>query len=180
MMKLVRPASSLAIADWMSRSVCVSMLLVASSRIKIGGSATRARASDSNWRCPTDNTAAPDSTQRKAYDLVQHDSMKAYYGPLVAPGPKDDWETFARSTYSSYQHGVGTCMMGPASDPMAVVDSDLRVHGMENLWVADASIMPTVTHANTNVTAIMIGERVSDLIRATSNTASRSATGLSD
>lgn len=56
-------------------------------------------------------------------------------------------------------------MMGPASNPMAVVDEKLRVHGMQNLWVGDASIMPTVTHANTNLTSIMIGERLSDLIK---------------
>ena len=56
-------------------------------------------------------------------------------------------------------------MMGPARDATAVVDNRLRVHGLDNLYVADASIMPTVTHANTNVTSIMIGERVSDFIR---------------
>lgn len=99
------------------------------------------------------------------YDLAQGPSMKEYYGPLLQPGPKDDWVQFARTTHSSYHHGVGTCMMGPASNSMAVVDEKLRVHGMENLWVADASIMPTVTHANTNLTSIMIGERVSDFIK---------------
>ena len=56
--------------------------------------------------------------------------------------------------------------MGPADNPMAVVDQTLRVHGMDNHWVADASIMPTVTHANTNLTAIMISEVASDYIKA--------------
>ena len=55
--------------------------------------------------------------------------------------------------------------MGPASDDMTVVDEQLRVHGIDNLRVADASIMPTVTHANTNVTCMMIGERVADFIK---------------
>ena len=55
--------------------------------------------------------------------------------------------------------------MGPASDRMAVVDQRLRVHGMENLWVGDASIMPTVAHANTNLTCMMIGERAADFIK---------------
>ncbi|MHB8620612.1 MAG: GMC oxidoreductase, partial [Chloroflexota bacterium] len=105
------------------------------------------------------------SAMELIFNLVQDDSMKAYYGPLLQPGPKDDWARFARSTYESYHHGVGTCKMGLASDAMAVVDHRLRVHGMENLWVADASIMPAVTHANTNLTAIMIGERVSDFVR---------------
>jgi choline dehydrogenase-like flavoprotein len=58
--------------------------------------------------------------------------------------------------------------MGPASDPMAVVDANLRVHGLENLYVADASVMPTVTHANTNFTVIMIAERLADIVRAAS------------
>ena len=79
--------------------------------------------------------------------------------------PADDWGKFARSTYDSYHHGVGTCKMGPASDNMAVVDEKLRVHGMSNLWVGDASIMPVVSHANTNLTSIMIGERLSDFVK---------------
>ena len=98
-------------------------------------------------------------------DMIQDESMKAYYGPMLHPAPGEDWAEYARSTHGSYHHGVGTCMMGPASDPMAVVDHKLRVHGIDNLYVADASIMPTVTHANTNITSIMIGERVSDFIK---------------
>jgi choline dehydrogenase len=97
-------------------------------------------------------------------DMVQGDSMRAYYGPLLQPGPRDAWANFAQATHDSYHHGVGTCMMAPSSNPMAVVDQSLRVHGMHNLWIGDASIMPTVTHANTNLTAIMIGERVSDFV----------------
>jgi len=112
-----------------------------------------------------DDIAAMRSAMQFLYDLVQDSSMRAYYGPIILPGPKDDWDTFARSTYESYHHGVGTCMMGPASNPMAVVDERLGVHGMDNLWVADASIMPTVTHANTNLASIMIGERASDFIK---------------
>jgi len=97
-------------------------------------------------------------------ELVHKGPAREFYGSLIQPGAKGDWAKFARSTYDSYHHGVGTCMMGPASNPMAVVDEKLRVHGMQNLWVGDASIMPTVTHANTNLTSIMIGERLSDLI----------------
>ena len=97
--------------------------------------------------------------------LVHTGPAKEYYGPLLQPAPGVDWAGFARSTYDSYHHGVGTCMMGPASNNMAVVDERLRVHGIDNLWVGDASIMPTVTHANTNLTSIMIGERLSDLIK---------------
>ena len=55
--------------------------------------------------------------------------------------------------------------MGPASDPMAVVDQRGRVHGVEGLRVADASIMPDTPRANTNVSTIMIAERISDFIK---------------
>ncbi len=57
-------------------------------------------------------------------------------------------------------------MMGPESDPMAVVDQRLKVHGLDNLYVADASIMPVVAHANTNLTTLMIAEHLSDIIKA--------------
>ena len=113
-----------------------------------------------------DDLEAMTTAMEFVHELVQHESMKAYYGPLLQPGPRENWARFARTTHDSYHHGVGTCMMGPADNPMAVVDQHLRVHGMDNLWVADASIMPTVTHANTNLTAILIGEVASDLIKA--------------
>ena len=61
-------------------------------------------------------------------------------------------------------HPVGTCKIGADTDPMAVVDSRLRVFGIENLRIADASVMPVITNANTNATAIMIGERAAELI----------------
>ena len=61
-------------------------------------------------------------------------------------------------------HPVGTAKMGAADDPKAVVGPDCRVRGLDGLWVADASIMPTIPQGNTNATAIMIGERASDLI----------------
>jgi choline dehydrogenase len=91
--------------------------------------------------------------------------MRPYYGPLIKPGPREDWARFAQSTLDSYHHGVGTCKMGPASDSMAVVDQRLRVHGISNLWVGDASIMPVVSRANTNLTSIMIGERLADFVQ---------------
>jgi choline dehydrogenase-like flavoprotein len=112
-----------------------------------------------------DDIAAMTTALRFTHDLVHHDSMQAFFGRLLQPAPDEDWADYARSTYDSYHHGVGTCMMGPAANPASVVDNQLRVHGLANLYVADASIMPTITHANTNVTAIMIGERVSDFLR---------------
>ena len=59
-----------------------------------------------------------------------------------------------------YYHPVGTCKMGPESDPDAVVDARGKVYGVDNLYVADASIMPIVPRANTNLPALMVAERV--------------------
>jgi choline dehydrogenase len=96
--------------------------------------------------------------------LVSSPPLSRLCGPIVLPAPDTDWGRYARTTVDSYYHGSGTCVMGPASDPMAVVSQRLKVHGLANLWVADASILPSVTHGNTNITCVMIGERVSDFI----------------
>ncbi|HMO54324.1 MAG TPA: GMC oxidoreductase, partial [Tepidiformaceae bacterium] len=71
---------------------------------------------------------------------------------------------FLRANVTHLVHPVGTCKMGPASDPMAVVGQDGRVHGLAGLRVADASIMPNLIRANTNLTAIMIGERIAEMM----------------
>jgi len=97
--------------------------------------------------------------------LAGTEPLSRFYGEMFSPGINEDWEKFARSAYTSYYHGVGTCKMGPASDPLAVVDQHLRVHGFENLWIGDASIMPKVVHANTNLTVMMIAERACDFIK---------------
>ncbi len=75
-------------------------------------------------------------------------------------------DAWLRRNVSTSYHVSGTCKMGPASDPMAVVDQYCRVHGLEGLRVADASVMPDVVRANTNATTIMIAERTADFIRA--------------
>jgi choline dehydrogenase len=109
--------------------------------------------------------AAMLSAMRFVQRLAGTDPLSQFFGELFSPGADEDWEKFARSSYTSYYHGVGTCKMGPASDPMAVVDQRLRVHGIGNLWVGDASIMPTVAHANTNFTVMMIAERAAGFIK---------------
>ena len=85
----------------------------------------------------------------------------------TAPGPEIRSEEaladFARAAGSNLHHPVGTCRMG--EDPLAVVDSRLKVRGIEGLRVIDASVMPTVTTGNTNAPTIMIGEKGAQMIR---------------
>jgi choline dehydrogenase len=71
---------------------------------------------------------------------------------------------FLRANVTHLVHPVGTCKMGPSGDPTAVVDQEGRVHGLEGLVVADASIMPNLVRANTNFTTIMIGERIAAML----------------
>ena len=74
-------------------------------------------------------------------------------------------ETFVRENSTTIFHPVGTAKMGPDNDQMAVVDQYCRVRGIDGLRVVDASIMPNIVRANTNLTCIMIGERVADWMR---------------
>ncbi len=90
--------------------------------------------------------------------LTRHPALAAYYGELVMPASRDAWREHVLTAYDTYHHAVGTCRIGPAGDPLAVVDPELRVHGLTGLRVADASVLPTVPHANTNLAAILVGE----------------------
>jgi predicted dehydrogenase (TIGR03970 family) len=108
---------------------------------------------------------------RTALTLGAHPAFKGLVGDLLEPtaaqldsdAALDAWmQTQAMTTY----HASGTCKMGPASDPRAVVDQFGCVHGVAGLRVADASIMPHAVRANTNATCLAIGERVADLIRS--------------
>jgi choline dehydrogenase len=98
--------------------------------------------------------------------LFQSDAFNEFRGKEIAPGSHVQshavLETYIRDTCSTVWHPVGTCKMG--TDSMAVVDPELRVHGIQGLRVVDASIMPTITTGNTNAPTIMIGEKAADLI----------------
>jgi choline dehydrogenase len=74
-------------------------------------------------------------------------------------------ESVVLNSVGTYHHPVGTCRMGPATDEKAVVDSHGNVHGVEGLSIIDASIMPTIPSANTNLPTIMVAERCSDWIK---------------
>jgi choline dehydrogenase-like flavoprotein len=103
--------------------------------------------------------------QQRIMESKPFDSMR---GKMLYPTRVDDptgMERDIRNRADTQYHPVGTCKMGPESDPMAVVDARLRIKGIDCLRVADASIMPTVVGGNTNAPAIMIGERASDMIR---------------
>jgi choline dehydrogenase len=91
--------------------------------------------------------------------LREWGAVERYPGPTV-----DDVRAYVRETAITYHHQVGTCKMG--TDGAAVVDPRLRVHGIEGLRVADASIMPAVTTGNTNAPSIMIGERAAEFMHA--------------
>ena len=100
--------------------------------------------------------------------LLGAPSMRNHVVSRRAPERADlsiaDWEQYVRNNAFLMFHPAGTCRMG--RDPMAVVDERLRVHGLEGLWIADASIMPTLPAGNINATCIMIGEKASDFIQA--------------
>src|SRR5262249_1020881 len=72
-------------------------------------------------------------------------------------------DDYLRRMVANDFHPTGTCRMG--GDRMAVVDAELKVHGVEGLRVVDASVMPSIVGANTNATTIMIGEKAADIIR---------------
>jgi choline dehydrogenase len=101
--------------------------------------------------------------------LLHAPELAHYFDGDMLPGPEvqsdDEWLAFAQQFGSTAYHLIGTARMGPATDPTAVVDDQLRVHGMQGLRVADASIMPSMPSANTYATTMMIAEKASDMIR---------------
>ena len=103
-------------------------------------------------------------------ELAVLDPLTSSIGMEVDPGPRARdlglVQSFIRNSVEGYRHPVGTCKMGPSSDRLAVVDATGRVHGTTNIYVADASVMPEIPRANTNLTCMLIGMKVADAVAA--------------
>jgi choline dehydrogenase len=103
---------------------------------------------------------------RKAQAIFATASIKAYLGSLIMPDrvlqSDCEIEDYIRANADGWWHPVGTCRMG--TDPLAVVDPALRVHGIAGLRVVDASVMPTIPRCHTMAPTIMIAEKAADLI----------------
>lgn len=103
-----------------------------------------------------------------ALDIMESAPFDRYRDGMIIEYRRDDRrqieETLRMHADTEY-HPCGTCKMGPEDDPMAVVDPQLRVRGVEGLRVADASVMPKITSNNIHAPVLMIGERCADLIR---------------
>ena len=115
-----------------------------------------------------DRQVAADSL-RLTRRIVGMPALARYSPRETRPGVQyqsdDDLARLAGDIGTTIFHPVGTCKMGRTDDPMAVVDSRLRVHGVAALRVADASVMPTITSGNTNAPALMIAERAAAWMR---------------
>jgi len=117
------------------------------------------------------------AAMRKGRELMATSPLAEMVGEEIAPGidKQTDAELleWVRNNAETTYHPIGTCKMG--QDPMAVVDNELRVHGIQGLRVADASIMPTLTSGNTNAPSIMIGEKCAEMVLAAARSEARAA-----
>jgi len=118
---------------------------------------------------PEDRQVAADSL-RLTRRIAAMPALARYKPQEVKPGVQfqsdEDLARLAGDIGTTIFHPVGTCKMGPASDPQAVVDARLRVHGIAGLRIADASVMPTITSGNTNSPTLMIAERAAEWLTA--------------
>ncbi len=118
------------------------------------------------WSEPEDKEASLNGLEI-AREILSQPAMKPFLAREALPGPevktRDELFEYACRLAKTQHHPVGTCRMGRGE--MAVVDPELKVHGIEGLRVCDSSIMPTINSSNTNAPTIMIGEKASDMIR---------------
>jgi choline dehydrogenase len=135
--------------------------------IKLTGPTTHAPLSiDPNILATPNDMAMGRAAIRAVRDIFAQTPFDSVRGEELAPGAAvqsdDELDSYLRSTATSDIHAVGTCRMG--HDPLAVVDPQLRVHGVTGLRVADASVMPRVPGGNTNVPTMMVAEKAADMI----------------
>lgn len=105
---------------------------------------------------------------KQTLSVLESSAFDEIKGKMIYPLDKNNDEQlidFIRSTADTEYHPVGTCKMGSKDDELSVVDSELKVHGLANLRVVDASIMPTIITGNTNASVIAIAEKAADLIK---------------
>jgi choline dehydrogenase len=124
-----------------------------------------------NYLSTAEDRATMIGAVRLARKLANTDAMRPYVESEYKPGAQvqsdDELLEFVKNTGGTIFHPSGTTKMGPASDPTAVVDHELRVHGVRRLRVVDCGVMPTLVSGNTNVPVVMIAERASQMILST-------------
>lgn len=103
-----------------------------------------------------------------ARELAQQPALKEWIACELSPGPEvqsdEAISEYVRRTANTVYHPAGTCKMGAVGDETAVVDPHLRLIGLDNLRIADASIFPTMIGVNPNMTCFVIGERCADFL----------------
>ena len=106
---------------------------------------------------------------RLSREIVAQPALDEYRGEEIGPGSAveadEDLDAWVRASVESAYHPCGTCRMGEADDPMAVLDPQCRVRGVAGLRVVDASVFPSITNGNLNAPTVMLAERAADLIR---------------
>jgi choline dehydrogenase len=145
--------------------------------LAVGRGEVRLRSNEASVQPSIDlNMLAESFDRRRLGDAVrlcarigQHPAFARVVDRRIAPSDAvlesdDALDCWLLREVTHTHHLSGTCKMGPSADPLAVVDQRGRVHGLDGLRVADCSIMPDCVRANTNATAMMIGERMADLI----------------
>jgi len=98
----------------------------------------------------------------RARELAAVEPLRSLIGQELVPGTDAPLQDAVRRSHVHYYHPVGTCRLGTAGDPLAVCDAGGRLHGLDRIVVADCSLMPVVPRANTNVPAVVVGERIAD------------------
>ena len=161
---------------------CRAILLRPKSRGEIRLSSSDPRAPPliyQNFFSADDDLATLRTGMRVTRELGRQGVLRSFVEAEIAPGPDKtsdaDIDAHIFATALTAHHPLGTCKMGPATDPSAVVGADLRVHGIDALRVIDASVMPDLVGGMINAPVMMIAERAADIMRGTELTAAAGA-----